>query len=57
MWQLKMSLLGTMIHVGQKVNSLGVKGIVKGIYLNGAPVSISSLLRKRYHDLTITEPV
>ncbi|KAJ3271438.1 vacuolar membrane-associated protein iml1 [Terramyces sp. JEL0728] len=35
MWQLKNSLIGNCVYVGKKVTSLGVRGQIKGIYLNG----------------------
>ncbi|KAJ3320168.1 vacuolar membrane-associated protein iml1 [Boothiomyces sp. JEL0866] len=35
MWQLKNSLIGSCVHVGKKVTSLGVRGQIKGIFVNG----------------------
>jgi hypothetical protein len=35
MWQLKMSLLHTPVYVGKKIACLGVRGQIKGIYING----------------------
>lgn len=38
MWQLKNSLVGTVVYNGKKVSCLGVRGSIRDIYVNGVPV-------------------
>src|SRR5438270_96951 len=35
MWQLKMSLVNTVVYVGKKISSIGIRGQIKGIYVGG----------------------
>jgi DEP domain-containing protein 5 len=38
MWQLKNSIINTSVYNGKKITSLGVRGVVKDIYVNGSIV-------------------
>lgn len=44
MWGLKKSLVGSSVYLGKKVASLGVRGIVKSIFVNGIQDALCGII-------------